>query len=119
MKAAFTTSGENLDAPLDPGFGRALKFMIINLEDDTIEIIDNEHNLNAVQGAGIQSAETISRIGAKILVTGHCGPKAFKALKTAGIKIYNCENATISQALEMFRNGKLVELQDADVSSHW
>ncbi len=80
MKIAFTTSGDNLEAPLDSRFGRAPKFLIYDSDEDTFTVIDNQQNLNAAQGAGIQSAETVARLGAESLVTGHCGPKAFRVL---------------------------------------
>jgi predicted Fe-Mo cluster-binding NifX family protein len=73
MKIAITTSGNDLNSPLDTRFGRAPKFLIYDLEAKTFEIADNEQNLNAAQGAGIQSAQNIARQGVKALVTGHCG----------------------------------------------
>lgn len=119
MKIALTTSGNDLNAPLDSRFGRAPKFLIYDLETETFEIIDNEQNLNAAQGAGIQSAQNIARFGAKALVTGHCGPKAFRVLKAAGIKIYNTSAATVKEALELYIAGKLVEATSSDVEGHW
>jgi len=119
MKIAFTTSGTNLDAPMDTRFGRAPKFLIYDLDNGTFEVIDNEQNLNAAQGAGIQSAEIIARLGARELVTGHCGPKAFRVLITAGIKVYNTNATTVAEALEQYRSGKLVEAKTADVEGHW
>jgi len=119
MKIAFTTSGETLDSPLDSRFGRAPKFIIYDLEDDSLEVIDNQQNLNAVQGAGIQSAQTVAKTGAKALVTGHCGPKAFRVLLAAGVKIFNTEAATVTEALELYRAGKLTEANAADVEGHW
>ena len=86
MKIAFSTSGETLDSPLDARFGRAPKFLVYDLDSETFEVVDNRQNLNAAQGAGIQSAETVARLGVNILVTGHCGPKAFRVLRAAGIK---------------------------------
>jgi predicted Fe-Mo cluster-binding NifX family protein len=88
MKIAFTTSGTDLNAPLDSRFGRAPKFLIYDVETSAFEVVDNQQNLNAAQGAGIQSAETVARLGAKAVVTGHCGPKAFRVLAAAGIRIY-------------------------------
>lgn len=55
MKVAFTTSGDNLGAPLDSRFGRAPKFLIYDLETNTFDVVDNRQNLNAAQGAGIQA----------------------------------------------------------------
>ena len=107
MKIAFTTSGDGLGAPLDSRFGRAAKFLIYDLESDTFEVLDNQQNLNAAQGAGIQSAETVARSGAKELVTGHCGPKAFRVLTAAGIRVFNTEATTVAEALEWYRAGHL------------
>jgi len=119
LKIAFTTSGSDLDAPMDSRFGRAPKFLVYDLETNTFEVIDNQQNLNAAQGAGIQSAETVARLGAKALVTGHCGPKAFRVLAAAGIKIYNTDALTVADALEQFRSDKLREAGSADVEGHW
>ncbi len=119
MKIAFTTSGDNLEAPLDSRFGRAPRFLVYDLDEDTFTVIDNQQNLNAAQGAGIQSAETVARLGAKSLVTGHCGPKAFRVLSAAGVKIFNTNAPTVAAALEQYRSGKLSEASSADVEGHW
>jgi len=119
MKIALSTMGETLESPLDSRFGRAPKFLIYDLESGAFEVVDNQQNLNAAQGAGIQSAETVARLGAKALVTGHCGPKAFRVLLAAGIKVYNTDAPTVAAALELYRSGKLTEAKAADVEGHW
>jgi predicted Fe-Mo cluster-binding NifX family protein len=119
MKIAFTTSGDTLEAPLDGRFGRAPKFILYDLEREYFEVIDNRQNLNTAQGAGIQAAETIVRAKADCLVTGHCGPKAFRVLSAAGVIVYNCGEATVADALRAFREGILQSLDAADVEGHW
>lgn len=119
MRIAFTTSGENLEAPLDSRFGRAPKILVYDLDARTFEVIDNTQNLNAPQGAGIQAAQNVAGAGAKHLITGHCGPKAFKVLERAGIAVYTTDAATIMEALEQFRSGSLTPAQNADVAGHW
>ena len=119
MKIVLTTSGKDLNAPLDNRFGRAPKFLVYDLEAKTFEVVDNDQNLNAAQGAGIQSAQNIARLGAKALITGHCGPKAFRVLQAAKIKIYNTTAPTVSEAIDQYRNGKLTEAASADVEGHW
>ena len=119
MKVAFTTSGQDLNAPLDRRFGRAPKFIVYDLDSGQYEVLDNQQNLNAAQGAGIQSAQTVARAGAEALVTGHCGPKAFRVLSAANIAIYTTTAATVSEALEEYRAGRLTVAQDADVEGHW
>jgi predicted Fe-Mo cluster-binding NifX family protein len=119
MKIAFTTSGDGLDGPLDPRFGRAPKFLIHDPASGSVTIVDNAPNLHAAQGAGIQSAETVARQGVAVLVTGHCGPKAFRVLAAAKIKVYPCAAATVRQALSLYNEGKLTEAAAADVEGHW
>jgi predicted Fe-Mo cluster-binding NifX family protein len=118
MKIVFTTSGDNINAALDSRFGRAARFILYDMERDTWELVDNEKNLDAAQGAGIQAAETVARLGASGVVTGHCGPKAFRVLSAAGVKIYNTDAPTVAEALDRFRSGKLVPAESADVEGH-
>ncbi|HEY9159719.1 MAG TPA: NifB/NifX family molybdenum-iron cluster-binding protein [Desulfomonilia bacterium] len=119
MKIAISSQGDGLTAKLDPRFGRARMFVIY--DDDTGESssIDNARNLNAAQGAGVQAAQTVSRSGAKILITGHCGPKAFSALTAAGIKIFTAPEINVGEAIELYKKGLLAEASGADVDGHW
>ena len=57
MKIAITTSGDSLDAAVDPRFGRAKAFILYDTETDEWSVLDNAQNLNAAQGAGIQAAQ--------------------------------------------------------------
>jgi len=119
MKIVFTSSGDSLESALDSRFGRAPKFIVYDLDSDKFEVVDNELNMNAAQGAGIQSAENVARQGAGALVTGHCGPKAFRVLKAAGVNVYTCDAPTVAEALRLYREGKLTESTSADVEGHW
>jgi predicted Fe-Mo cluster-binding NifX family protein len=119
MKIVFTTSGSDLSAPLDSRFGRTPKFIVYDLDHSTFEVVDNQQNLNAAQGAGIQAAQTVIETGAKAIVTGHCGPKAFQVLKSAGIKIYTTDASIVAAALEQYLAGKLTEANSSDVEGHW
>lgn len=119
MKIAFTISGGGLDAAMDGRLGRAGQFLVYDLDGGTFEIIDNGRNRDAAQGAGIQAAETIVRSGAKAVVTGHCGPKAFRVLSAAGLAVYRTEAPTVADALDLYRQGKLALIAAADVEGHW
>lgn len=119
MKIAFTTAGVDLTGEIDTRFGRAPKFLIFDTESRCFEVVDNTQNLNAAQGAGIQSAQTIVRLGASAVVTGHCGPKAYRALSSAGVAIYNTEIKSIEEALQAVESGALKPASDADVKGHW
>jgi predicted Fe-Mo cluster-binding NifX family protein len=60
------------------------------------------------RGAGIQAAEHVANSGAEVVLTGYVGPKAFKALQAAGIRVaQDLADMTVRQAVEMFVNDKI------------
>lgn len=119
MKAAFSTSGSDLSAPVDARFGRCARFILCDVETGDFEVIENRQNLGAAQGAGIQAAQAVVRAGADCVVTGHCGPKAFKVLKAAGVAVYSTTASSVAAALDLLRNGELTPADSADVEGHW
>lgn len=119
MRIAITTAGNDLDAPLDPRFGRAPKFIIYDTDFGTFHVKDNEQNLNAAQGAGIQSALHLKAERVDSVITGNCGPKAFATLDAAGIAIYTCKALPISKVIEQFIARKLTKAECANVEAHW
>ena len=112
MKIAFTTSGNDMNAPMDPRFGRAAKFLSYENDQKSFGVIDNP-KVEAAQGAGTKAAETIVKAGAEVLVTGDCGPKAFYALKGAGVKIYTSKAAMVADSLKQYLAGELTEMTAA------
>ena len=107
-KIAITSEGPGLDDQVDPRFGRAAGFVIVDLETMETQYIDNGQSQIMAQGAGIQAAELIARSGASWLLTGYVGPKAFQALSAAGIKIgQNLEGLTVRDAVDRFKSGAL------------
>jgi len=119
MIIVVSASGKTLDAQVDPRFGRAAFFVAVDSESGAFQAHDNVQNLNAAQGAGIQSAETISRLGAEVVITGNCGPKAFRTLSTAGIKVIVGAQGTVAEAIEAFKSGVLVPTDAPNVEGHW
>lgn len=119
MKIAVTTTGQDLDAQVDPRFGRAQGFIVFDTDTGDWQLIPNSVNLNAAQGAGIQTAQMISESGAKAVLTGHCGPKAYRVLNAAGVKIYAGASGTVSEAVDAFKSGKLTASTGPDVEGHW
>ncbi|MDD3436771.1 MAG: NifB/NifX family molybdenum-iron cluster-binding protein [Candidatus Gastranaerophilales bacterium] len=119
MLVAISTNENNLDSQVDLRFGRAKGFIIYNTDDNSSEYIDNIQNLEAAQGAGIQAAQNIVNANVEAVITGHCGPKAFRVLSTSGVKIYTIGEGKISEIIEKFKKGELQEATAADVEGHW
>jgi len=118
-RIAFTATGEDLSSRLDPRFGRAERFLIYDLDTGDHEVVDNVMNKQAAQGAGVQSAQTVVDAGVEGVVTGHCGPKAFRVLEAAEIQIYLTDAETVEEALNRFKAGTLEATSRADVEGHW
>jgi predicted Fe-Mo cluster-binding NifX family protein len=119
MKIAITATGKDLSSSVDPRFGRAKYFLIVDTESNEAVAHDNAQNLNAAQGAGIQAGETVARLGAEAIITGNVGPKAFRTLTAAGIRVYLCEQATAAEAVCKLKAGELKETTAANVEGHW
>ena len=119
MKVIITAQDANLDSLVDPRFGRARYFLLIDTDTDQLAVHDNMQNLNAPQGAGIQAAQTVVQLGAEAVLTGNVGPKAFATLQAARIMIYPGTTGTVRQALEELRAGHLQPTAKATVQGHW
>lgn len=119
MRIALTTSGSNLDATLDRRFGRAPKFLIYDTDFGTYHVKNNLQNLNAAQGAGIQSAMHLAEEHVDCVITGNCGPKAYATLDAAGIAVYTCKEGTVNEAIGQFKQGRLTKTEKANVEAHW
>jgi predicted Fe-Mo cluster-binding NifX family protein len=107
-KIAISSEGPTLDEKVDPRFGRAGGFIIIDPETMEFEYKDNGAAQTSGRGAGIQAAELVSRAGAGVVLTGYVGPKAFDALAAAGIKVgQDCEGLTVREAIDRFVTGRI------------
>jgi len=119
MKVAVSSQGPLLESAVDQRFGRAAWFIVADTETGAFSAVENAQNLNAAQGAGIQSASTVANQGVEAVLTGHCGPKAFRVLESAGVRLYLGVQGRVSEALEQLKAGALKEAAKADVEGHW
>ena len=119
VKIAISVTEASADAQVDQRFGRAKSFAVYDTDSQEWSFLDNSVQLNAAQGAGIQTAEILARNGVQAVISGHCGPNAFRTLQAAGIKAYTGAEGTASEAVEAFSSGRLTAAESADVSGHW
>jgi len=119
MKIAVTSTGTGLDSQVDPRFGRAAYILIVDSDTLEFEVLDNGENVNAFKGAGIQAASTVSSKGAEVLLTGFCGPNAFKAMNAAKIGVANDAKGTVREAIQAYLDGKMPLSDEANVEGHW
>jgi len=119
MKIAVTSKGTTPDSEVDPRFGRAGYILIVDSETLEFEVLDNKENVNALKGAGIQAARMVSDKGVDVLLTGFCGPNAFKAMKAANIGVANNASGLVSDAVKAYLNGELPLSDEPNVEGQW
>ena len=107
QKIAISSEGPTLEDWVDPRFGRAGGFVIVELPERKLDYIDNGASQMMAMGAGIETAERMAAAGVEVVLSGYVGPKAFAALTAAGIKIcQDVEGITIGEAIENYVAGK-------------
>jgi len=119
VNIAVTSEGNDLDSKVDPRFGRTANFIIVDPDTMAFEVVENSQNLNLPQGAGIQAGKTVVDHNVDVLLTGNCGPKAFKVLQSGGVKVFTGVTGRVRDALLQYKNNELKETQGANVDGHW
>jgi len=118
MKVAISSNGENLNAQVDPRFGRCPFFLVVNPDDMSFEVFEND-SAGQGGGAGIQAAQFLASQGAKAVITGNCGPNAVQTLSAAGIELFGGQAGTIKEVVERFKKASLRPTSEATVDSHF
>ncbi len=110
MKVLISSSGPEISSPVDPRFGRAPYYIIVDTENpDNFRSIPNPQ-AQAASGAGIAAAQMVVQEGVQAVISGAFGPNAQAVLQSAGIRMFTAPSGiTVAQALEMLENGTLPE----------
>jgi len=117
MKVAISSSGQDLNSPIDPRFGRCAYFLVVETDDMSSDVFDNE-SAGLGGGAGIQSAQFIISKGAKAVITGNCGPNAVKTLSVGGVEVFLGNTGIVRKVLEKLKNGELTSTNIANASEY-
>lgn len=118
MKTAITSTGPDLDAHVDPRFGRCAYFLIVDTDSMEFEAIENP-NLALGGGAGVQSAQMMADRGVESVLTGNCGPNAFQVFDAAGIQVVVGVSGSIHDAVNDYKEGSLEVAAEPNVGRHF
>ena len=119
MRIAVTSTGKELISDMDPRFGRAKYFVIVDSDTLEYEVAENKQNLHLPQGAGIQAAKTIVDQKVDVLISGSCGPKAFQVLNAGGGSVVTGAQGRVIDAVTQYKSGKLETTDGPNVEGHW
>lgn len=111
MKIAFTTKGADMNAEMDPRFGRTMYILVYDTESKTTAVVDNRDTANDNHGAGPKTAQRMLETGAEVLITGNGpGGNAATVLQSKGIEVYvGAAGLTADQALEKYHGNSLTQ----------
>jgi len=116
IKICISATGDNLNAFLDPRFGRAMFFLIINSEGELIKAIKNTGK-QAMRGAGVTAAQIVTDEKVNVIITGNIGPRASMVLSASKIKIFvGIPETPILDIIKKYQEDKLQESVEAKVS---
>jgi predicted Fe-Mo cluster-binding NifX family protein len=118
MRIAVSALAPDLDAEVDPRFGRCQHFVIVDPESMEFEALENSSAM-AAGGAGISTAQAIAEKGVGVVLTGNCGPNAYQTLSAAGIQVVTGASGRIRDAVEAYKAGKLRPNAQPSVGSHY
>jgi predicted Fe-Mo cluster-binding NifX family protein len=108
-RVAMTAESKNgLQSLLDPRFGRAQAFLIIDLDSRGIIAELDNASVDSAHGAGTGAAATMSDHDVNVVISGRFGPKAAQALSQLGIEMRIAPaGVTADRALDMLAAGTL------------
>jgi predicted Fe-Mo cluster-binding NifX family protein len=107
---AISANGKDLDADVEPRFGRALFFILMDPASEEWEPMDNLANISSLLEVGVLTAKNLTQgRGVETVITGNCGPKAYAELTEAGVKVFLQARGTVRQAFTGWRRGELVQ----------
>jgi predicted Fe-Mo cluster-binding NifX family protein len=118
MKIAISSMGTDLNAQVDPRFGRCQYFIIVDPDTMEFEAVENP-NINAMGGAGIQSGQMMAEKGVQAILTGNVGPNAFQTLSAAGVQVITGVTGKVKDVIQQFKSGQLQSVSEATVPNHF
>jgi predicted Fe-Mo cluster-binding NifX family protein len=118
MKICVSAVANNLEAQVDPRFGRCPYLVIVDSETLQFEANPNVAS-GAMSSAGIQAAQTMASEGVKVLITGNIGPNAFQALMASGTRIVTGASGTVREVVEKYKKDELKETDAPTVGGHF
>ena len=118
MKICVTSQGNDLEAQVDPRFGRCQYFIFVDTDSGETEILENS-NKDGMGGVGVQSGQIMAEKQVKAVLTGNVGPNAFQTLQAAGVEIITGVSGKIKEVVEKYKKGEFKSTQGPSVDSHF
>ena len=106
MKIGIPIDERSEDAPMASRFGRALYYLIYDLETKKYEYHENPSAM-ARGGAGVKASEFLVSQGVKAVIAPRVGPNAEQVLRTSNITIYEGQIEPWKNLIEKLEKNEL------------
>lgn len=105
MKVCIPTMGDKgLDEQIGAHFGRVPTYTMVDTETEDVQVINN--TTTHMGGAGY-APDLINDAGADVMLCDGLGRKAIQMFQDKGIMVYVGATGTVSDAIDMWEEGKL------------
>ena len=105
MKIAFpVTENKGLDSLINERFGVAKKFMIVDVDTKTMEVVDNQKQ---IEGSSCKTGIFAKDINVDAVITHCIGDGSLRNLNNANIKVYAAQQASIADNLTLLEKEEL------------
>jgi predicted Fe-Mo cluster-binding NifX family protein len=117
MKLLISATGPDVTAQVDPRFGRAPSFVLVDTETNEWSAYVNP-GAGAGHGAGIEAARFAIELGAQAVLTGATGPNAFRTLSAGNVSVFPVNGGRVADAVEQWKAGSLAQAGGATAAAH-
>lgn len=101
-------SMDGLDSTIDPRFGRAYAFLIVDTEPREVVAQFFNDAASAAHGSGTAAAVSMNSNDVEAVISGRFGPKAIQSLEAFKIEMWTApEGITAQEAIDRFIDGDL------------
>ena len=112
MKVGIPSMGEKgLDEQVGQHFGRVSHYTIIDLETDTINVIQNTSNH---MGGLLDPPKLLKKEGVDVMICAGLGRKAINLFEQMGIDVYIGASGLVRDAVTAFKDGSLQQATMSD-----
>ncbi len=87
MRIAAAVEGKELSDTIAPHIGAASHILIMDTDSVSFQVKENRIDPSLAQGSGLQTCRNVIEFGAELLITGACGPRAYRKLEASGIRV--------------------------------
>ncbi|MFX1505758.1 MAG: NifB/NifX family molybdenum-iron cluster-binding protein [Promethearchaeota archaeon] len=116
MKTCLPSNGTDLSTPLAGSFEYCSYFVLVDANQQKIITFILNDAQTAARGVCVLTAQLIIDQKVQTIITPEINSATLNILQKAGIRIYLGTNGTLWENIDLFRDGRLVEVKIADLA---